>query len=241
MEAVLNGQREDGFLPHMITPYTSSAITQPPLLAWGIWNLYTLTKDKTMLEKTYDKLKKYIEWDEKNRDRNRNSLPEWFIEGNVNCRSGESGMDNSPRFDHAKDMDAVDFSTFLANDMDCLRKMASELGNIQEAKAWEIKYNKIKENLNQLLWDKEDEIYYDRDMEGNFNKVKAVSCFIPMFAGLSEPWQAAKLAKHLQDPNEFRTPFPLPSVARNESTHSTDMWRGSVWINYNYMIIHGLY
>jgi hypothetical protein len=33
---------------------------------------------------------------------------------------------------------------------------------------------------------------------------------------------------------------PIPSVALDEPTWSTDMWRGAAWINMNYMTIIGL-
>jgi neutral trehalase len=32
----------------------------------------------------------------------------------------------------------------------------------------------------------------------------------------------------------------VPSVAVSDPTFGSDMWRGPVWINYNYMIIRGL-
>ena len=42
------------------------------------------------------------------------------------------------------------------------------------------------------------------------------------------------------DPESFATPFPIPSISRKDATFGTDMWRGPVWINYNYMIALGL-
>ena len=44
----------------------------------------------------------------------------------------------------------------------------------------------------------------------------------------------------LTDPNEFYTEFSVPSIAVHDKTFGSDMWRGPVWINYNYMIIQGL-
>jgi hypothetical protein len=41
---------------------------------------------------------------------------------------GESGMDNSPRFDDAIQLDAVDFSTFQALEMGYVARIAWELG-----------------------------------------------------------------------------------------------------------------
>ena len=49
-------------IPHMSTPEKVSSITQPPIIAWGVLELYNSTKDITMLTDTYDKLKKYMQW-----------------------------------------------------------------------------------------------------------------------------------------------------------------------------------
>jgi neutral trehalase len=71
-------------------------------------------------------------------------------------------------------------------------------------------------------------------------KVKAVSSFLPLFAGICDRAQAAALARHLSDPHSFATPLSIPTVAVDDPVHSDDMWRGPVWINYNYMVICGL-
>ena len=67
-----------------------------------------------------------------------------------------------------------------------------------------------------------------------------VSSFLPLFAGVAPPERAERLAKLIEDPAFFGTPLPLPSVAKNHPDYGKDMWRGGVWINYNYMIAEGL-
>lgn len=240
LKAVLDTQKEDGFIPHMSSPYHSSDITQPPLLAWGFWKLYNFTKDKEVIRENFPKLKKYLEWNLKNRDANKNYLCEWHIEENPMSRSGESGMDNSPRFDKALVMDAVDFSSFMANDIECLIKMAEILGYKDEKSYLENIYEKIKENINLLLWDDDHKFYYDRTLSGSFNKIKTVASFTPLFAGVVDQKRAEYLVEHLLDKEEFATEFPVPSTAKNEPSYSTDLWRGPTWINYNYLIIKGL-
>jgi neutral trehalase len=70
--------------------------------------------------------------------------------------------------------------------------------------------------------------------------VKALSGFLPMWAGIASPEQAARLVEHLQNPAEFGTPFAIPTVALDDPAHSEDLWRGSTWINTNYFVIQGL-
>lgn len=236
--AVLSQMKSDGFVPHMMTPYNSSKITQPPILAWGVWEIYKVTKNVDFLKACSLRLAKYLEWDKNNRDVNNNGLLEWQLERDKNCKCGECGMDNSPRFDSSKLMDAIDFSSFYANDCECLALILDELN--QDSTKWKREFNVVRKQINQLLWCKEDGIYYDREVNGDLLKVASSASFLPLFAGVADKEKADLLVKTLLDKNRFWTSLPVPSTSIDYKDHSTDMWRGSVWLNYNYLIIKGL-
>lgn len=241
IRAVLSQQRDDGFIPHMMNPVDCSDVTQPQVLAWGAWEVYQKTKDKAFLKESVEALEKYLEWDIKNRDLNGNGLLEWMSEpGYENCRCGESGMDNSPRFDGDENVDAVDFSVFLARDCRYLARIFEELGNEGNYEKWQGRYEITKKMINELLWDDKDGVYYDRTFSGKFSKVLTPVCFLPMFAGIATKEQAERMVKALTDETLFWTENPIPSVVKTHSTYSTDMWRGGVWLNYNYFVITGL-
>jgi len=70
--------------------------------------------------------------------------------------------------------------------------------------------------------------------------LKSVAGLAPLLAGLADEGQVSKIVEHLKSPDEFARPFAVPSVAADEETYGDDMWRGPVWINYNYMIVRGL-
>ncbi len=240
--AVFDTQNPDGMIPHMTSPVKKSAITQPPVLAWGILELYNRTGDKEFLEKTYEPLKKYLQWNMDNRDANHNFLYEWYVEDNsVTCRCGECGMDNSPRFDNVTAMDCIDFSCFMAKEAASLSKISEILNKSGEYLYWNVMYDRIKKAVNTYLYDEEDGFYYDRVLkDGKFKKVKSVASFLPLFAGICDTKQAQSLLNYLCDENEFGTPVGVPSIAVCDETFGSDMWRGPVWINYNYMIAQGL-
>ncbi len=241
IKAILEIQKENGFIPHMSTPYNCSDITQPPVIAYGIYELYLYSGEKYILEETYEKLKKYLQWNMKNRDSNRNNLFEWKIENDNMCRCAECGMDNSPRFDDVAEMECIDFSCFMAKEAGCMAQIADILELDGEKQYWTALFEDIKHAVNHSLWDEEDQFYYDKIIAGGeFKKVKAVSSFLPLFAGICTPRRAEALVKHLENVNEFNTPFPIPSISLDDKTFGTDMWRGPVWINYNYMIAAGL-
>ncbi|MFC6228806.1 amylo-alpha-1,6-glucosidase [Paenibacillus allorhizosphaerae] len=242
LKSVLDTQQESGMIPHMTkVDGSGSSITQPPLLAWGVWENYCHTKQRLHLQYALPILERYMTWNLSNRDRNGNGLLEWMIEGNPLCRSGESGMDNSPRFDRAAVLDAVDFSVFAARDADFIALIAEELEDPETAKHWKEKASYISRQIEALLWDEGEGFYFDRDMDGNMSQVRAVSGFMPLLLNQTMPIERIeRLIKNLYDPQHFRTKYPIASTAVSEATYGTDMWRGPVWINMNYLVYTGL-
>ena len=167
IEAMLEIQYEDGLIPIMATPYEALMLTQPPLLAWGIWKLYERCGDQKLINNSYEKLKKYITWNLTHRDSNKNFLFEWLISA---TGSGESGADNSARFDLRKTMDCVDFSSFMAKEVQTLSKMAKLLGEKDDEKYYQELFNCIQKAVNELLWDEETKTFRDRFLDGVVNK-----------------------------------------------------------------------
>jgi len=232
IKAVLSRQHENGFIAHRMGVDDESTIIQPPILAWSAWKVYETTRNVEFIEYCYPRLVKMIEYDLRERDSDGNGLSEW--------NDGDSsGMDNSPRFDTPV-KDAIDLNGFIANEMLYLSHMAALLGSPDESTAWKNRKEQLAKLINQHLWDDETGFYYDNDHNGNLVKIKTEAGFVPMFAGIASEEQARKLVDHLTNPQEFWRAFPVSSVSADEPTFSDNMWRGPVWINFNYFIIEGL-
>jgi putative isomerase len=241
LEAVLDGQQPDGRLPLRTDPDACDPeFTQPPVLALAARLVDELRPDPTWIERLYPRLAAYVRWDLANRDSDGAGLVEWAIEGDVNCRSGESGMDNSPRFDAATRLDAVDFNAFLALECETLAGFARQTGREEEALTWEQTRQRLAERINARLWDEQAGFYLDYDIQGGCRSpVLAASGFLPLIAGVPTPALARRLAEHLDNPATFGTPLPVASLAANHPAHAPDMWRGPVWVNLNWLIAFG--
>ncbi len=241
--SVLDSQRADGFIPHMADVDIMSGVTQPPIIAWGLLRLYEKSGNLKYLHDNFEKLKSYLAWNTENRDSNKNYLYEWSVNiDNPHCRCDECGMDNSPRFDAVKQMDCIDFSCFMASEARAMAKIAAILEKDEDAAFYSRLYENIKKAVNEKLWDSADKRYYDREIESDrLKKVSAVSSFLPLFAGICDEKQAKELLLDLQNPETFGTELPIPSVSKQDATFGSDMWRGPVWVNYNFLVIRGLY
>ena len=241
LKSVLEHQHTDGMISHQVSVTgKQSSITQPPILSWGVWENYLLLGDKQHLAYAAPRLERYLAWDMANRDQNQNQLLEWYIQENENCRSGESGMDNSQRFDEALTLDAVDFSVFWAVDANCLSKIYQVLGEYSKRDYWRRMGESVEKKIHDELWDSERGFYFDRRMDGTFSNVWAVTGFFTLLLPNIPEERTDRLLELLDDPNYFKTKFPVPSVSVSAQDWSTDMWRGATWINVNYLIMEGL-
>lgn len=241
LRTMLETQREDGMIPHHISVTGwRSDITQPPILAFGVWENFKRLGDTEALAYALPHLEAYLEWNMQHRDTNGNGLLEWDIEGNVLCRSGESGMDNSSRFDKAVKVDAVDFNVFMALDMQYVSLICRELKQEDKAALWAGRAERMSHLIQTELWSEDDQFYYDREPEGALSSVKAVSGFLPLLLDKLPEAHTEGLVRMLKDPAHFLTAYPVPSIAVSEPEMGTDMWRGPTWINLNYLIILGL-
>ena len=241
IRAVLTQQRKDGFIAHMMNPLDCSDVTQPQVLAWGVWEVYQKTGDKGFLEESVAALDKYLTWDSDNRDKNKNGLLEWLTEPDyTECKCGESGLDNSPRFDFDVEMDAVDFSCFHAHDAEYLSKIYQELGDEKNAQKWLSVYKTLKKKIGAEMYDTATGGFYDKLFDGNLTKVLTPTSFLPMFAKICTKEQAEAMVRLMLDKRELWTEMPLATISQRHPTFSTDMWRGGVWLNLNYFIIKGL-
>ena len=151
-------------------------------------------------------------------------------------------MDNSPRFDAATRLYAVDFNAFLSLECEVMAEFATMLGRPHEAAQWRQKHEGLNRQINALMWNEEEGFYFDYDPAKKAQtRVKAVSGFLPLLCGAVNQRQIERLVTHINNPKTFGTTVRLPSAVTSEGfANPHDMWRGPVWINMNWLVAHGL-
>ena len=190
-----------------------------------------MSSRKDRLRKVYESSVKWNNWLQDHRMTSRRGLIEMFV-------GYDTGHDNSGRLNglshrggYCADAGILppddENLPILAVDMNCnfyaakiaLSKMAKALGLKEEAAKYRSEANEVKEKIFQYCYDKDENFFFDVDRSGNKRKYFSSSVIHLFLEGVLEPRDAFTerlYAQHIKNPNEFWTPFPIPSMAVND-------------------------
>lgn len=170
--------------------------TSAPFFSWINWEVYQVSRNIQFLEDAYESGVKYTHWLINNRDVDHDSLFEWGPYGIIeNVRdwynavfqvSAERYLDVDKE-DISDELECLDLSLMVVNEMRCLARMAEELGRqeagvgkregkIKEQKAeskdqnetgwllesenWKLHADAISNKINNIMWDEESQFFY---------------------------------------------------------------------------------
>lgn len=229
--------------------------TKPPLAAWGVWEVYRQSKDKSFLREMYPKLVTYHHWWYANRDHDQNGLCEYgSTDGTRIAAAWESGMDNAVRFDSAimvknndsawsLNQESVDLNAYLYAEKLYLSYIASEIGIQEEATGWKNEAGRLAPMINERFYDSSRGYYFDRfiDKEGHID-AEGPEGWIPLWAGISPNTNAESVKNIMANAEKFNTKVPLPTLEADHSKFNPKKgyWRGPVWLDQFYFGIVGL-
>ncbi len=243
-------QRADGYISMTYNWSTDREAygerINPPLYAWVEMENYRCSGDHARLARVYPTLVKYFQWVKANR-RRANGL--YYFED-----TGSSGMDNSPRSGYAatnlagSDVCFIDLSCQQLLSARKLADMAGVLGRKDDADAFNAEADALAALINRYCWSDRTSFYYDcfirSDPASRHNLISCmtVAAFWAIISAAANESQMNALAAHLQNPDEFGTPHPVPSLSRNDPNYTPlgGYWCGSVWAPTNYMVVRGL-
>ena len=253
---------ESGFVPNMAcgSGVSSRDRSQPPVGSMVIHALYRKFGEKWLLEEVVDDLLQWNQWFYDNRRLPGGALTwgsnpykpyadnRWESDG-VNDRFGaslESGLDNSPMYDHIpfnKDthllcLADVGLTGLYILDCECLSRIAAELGLSKEATLLSRRAEETKAAL-ESLWDASFGMYLNRRTDTDlFEKRLSPTHFYALFSDcVSDDRLVRIIDEHFMNPEEFYGQWILPSIARNDPAYpDQDYWRGRIWAPMNFLV-----
>ncbi|MEV0402463.1 trehalase family glycosidase [Actinoallomurus sp. NPDC050550] len=175
----------------------------------------------------------------------------------------ESGMDNAPRFDAAlgttavenRDADgrlvgyslnqeSVDLNSYLVAEKRYLAAIAARLGHRDAAARYTAQARTLAAAIRTKMYDPATGFFYDTDLATGRRLVergRGIEGAIPLWAGVADGAEAARVRARLTDPAEFATKVPFPTVAKSSPYFDAkEYWRGPVWLDQAYFALAGL-
>ena len=248
-------QHPDGYINYRTGPYLDETIpyngqltTSAPWFSWENWEIYRVTKDLKFLREAYDSGKRLFGYWEKNRDTQHDGLFEW----------GGHAVLESVRDDQVAVWDQVgwpnnfegpDLNSMLVMEAKSLSRMAQALGIKKEFGEWKQKADSITALVNKYMWDDSTGFYYNvnkADHTFTFRrpddlKRREIIGFLPLWAGIADSSQAARLVKEMTDTAAFWRKYGVPSLAADDPYYNPKgYWNGPVWVEWEYLLERGL-
>ncbi|MBI2086111.1 hypothetical protein HYT74_02100 [Candidatus Daviesbacteria bacterium] len=265
--SLLSKQFQNGMVPHMIywknyknTSFPkikwgkngTSTITEPPMLAFAVWQIFQKDKDMDFLKSVYPNLYHFYRYLLTERDPH-----EKHLIGILN--PDESGEDNSPRFDLPLGLPSVQtlkenrkrrfklveqnieckfdapfcmrnffwvkdvpFNSIMVTNLKLLAKIAEKVGIGDDAVYFVRQAENIISAMKKFML--EDGIFWSTyGEEYRRIKVKTWAIFAPLFAQIISLKEAKDLVnKHLLSKREFWTNFPVSTTALDEPSFNPD-------------------
>jgi len=257
---------EDGFVPNFAAAggFKSRDRSQPPIGSLAVRLIFRRYREEWFLHEVFDDLLTWNRWWHAHRQVMPGLLA-WGSEpyqpryhalserDGVNDTLGaalESGLDNSPLYDHIPfDIERhlmlladVGLTSLYIADCASLAELADFLGRSEvaaELRSRELRYS---DGL-RTLWSEEHGLFLNKRADtGDFSLHIAPTHFYPLLTDVPTSEQARRMVdQHFYNPDEFWGEWILPSIARNDPAYSDQRyWRGKIWAPMNYLVYFGL-
>ncbi|MBN1540717.1 alpha,alpha-trehalase [candidate division KSB1 bacterium] len=213
-------------------PFLTLDALNHPLLAWAELESFAITGDSLRLALVFEPLWRYYQ-----------ALKTYLRQGNGLYLTDWASMDNSPRNRYLKGCQgAVDISSEMVLFARNLIEIARVADRNEVIPSLQQDIELTRDRINRLMWDAEQEFYFDLDSDGTKSPIKTIAAFWTLVAGVASPGQSAALVKHLSNPATFGRPHRVPTISadQNEYNPRGGYWSGAVWAPTNTMVIRGL-
>lgn len=243
----IDNQREDGGFRGYIDPfhYRDEMFYHAN---WGkaLRQLHAVHPDVAFLSKVHDHLLDYVAYFDRERDEEGSGL--YDIDNHY--ETGQEFMHRYVAVEPEADkkhwgnvfrLKGVDVATYMYELKCALAWAAAKLNRGEgEINALRRSSDKTREAILGKMWDPEQQMFFDID-PGTWKqtKVKAATCFYPYMTDIVQPAHVPGLKRHLFNPAEFWTRYPVPSSSADDPYFSPEPewkgkrmncpWNGRVW------------
>jgi hypothetical protein len=257
MRALFAHQREDGSIPARIFADHRSGVGVAQS-NWGdaILALDAVWPDDAFLREMYAPISRYADWLIQARDAESSGMLDILAPREIGERHSSrfEGVDPGGARDEltpGKRLKGIDVTTYAYTLVRALEAMAQRAGHPPDARRWRVTRERIGTALRTRMWDANDEMFSDVDpSSGDRTRVKSAQAFYPYATDLITASDIGGLERHLLDPAEFWTPFPIPVTAVDDPFFSaygewkgqrqSQPWNGRVWPSVNSNVMHAL-
>lgn len=243
---IQNQRKDGGFRGYIDVNYYRQAMFYHANWGSAVRNLYLIHPDKEFLKKAYAGLAKYVRYFDRERDTEESGL--YDIDNHY--ETGQEYMHRYLAVDPNSDKDnwgkvlrlkGVDVTIYIYELKKALAWMVKVLNLENEVmEEWINGAEKIKQAVLDKMWDPKEKMFFDVNPKtGKRTNVKAAVCFYPYMTDIVSEVHASGLKRHLLNPREFWTDYPVPSSSVDDKYFSSEPewkekmmncpWNGRVW------------
>ena len=257
LRSIFAHQREDGSLPARIFADHRSQVGVAQA-NWGdaILALDAVWPDEAFLREMYAPLSRYADWLMLSRDAESSGMIDILAPREIGEQHSSrfEGVDPGGARDEltaGKRLKGIDVTTYAYSLVRALETMAQRAGHPPDARRWRLARERIAIAVRARMWSAQDEMFSDVDpASGERTRVKTAHAFFPYATDLVGVRDLAGLERHLLDPGEFWTPFPVPVTSVDDPFFSaygewkgqrqSEPWNGRVWPAVNSSVMEAL-
>jgi hypothetical protein len=238
----------------------------PPVLSWAEREWFALSGDRARLARVYPRLKAHHDFCARHFSRGdglyigdalgsgMDNLPRWPRDytGKADGLSidvsathptvrawFEQDVRDTPGGNWNEQGRFIDMSAQMAFDALCLARIAEEIGEDPSAHLQE--HAQLGETINALCWNEAHQFYFDLAYGEQLPRFH-IGAYWVLLAELVPQERMGGLIAHLEDPERFGRPVPVPCLSADDPDYEAKgaYWRGASWPPTTYMVLRGL-
>ncbi|GAG20841.1 unnamed protein product, partial [marine sediment metagenome] len=191
-----DNQSDEGIIPQMIRPVTTSRFPATPFLPEAVYHLSRLTETPG-LPALLEKMQKFSDWLILHKKEDDGLYvhgdPKWFAADAYLYQTRQaSPISRSATYD----VRSVALNSMLIYQMRFISRLARSLKLDREADKFEETAKQLSDNMANILWDEESGFFYDR-IGGRLQRSVLLAGFMPLAAEIPTRAQAARMLEQL--------------------------------------------